>query len=227
MVFDLVETALVLILHLDEQDIDSIEAHPSSLVDALGDRHLQTVFETPERVGRDGNRVAASGGLVPVSGLSQSRPGYGCSGGCGGPGQEHSSIHCVHGICPFHPIADCRLCRPRWARGILDQILRPDKGAGSHLGRQLIEARQGVVEEPAIAFTEITRTTMIVLVKRRPVLHATTAADRQVAADQTLVAEILFLTAKAFLRILAASFSIGVSQILPRYHCGSTKKSHG
>ena len=77
---DLLEGGVGLVLHLDVEDLDAVEAHGGGLVDAGLDAE-PLAPELPERVGRDADRVAAGrapwGRVLPVGGsvLARGRPG--------------------------------------------------------------------------------------------------------------------------------------------------------
>ena len=57
---DLLERGVRLVLHLDVEDLDAVEAHRRGLVDAVRDAQ-PLAAELPERIGRDADRVPPSG----------------------------------------------------------------------------------------------------------------------------------------------------------------------
>jgi len=66
--FDLVQCRLALVFHLNQQDVHAIEPHLGRLVDALRDGHLHALFESPEGVCRDRDRIAPTAAVPMRSG---------------------------------------------------------------------------------------------------------------------------------------------------------------
>ena len=67
--FDLLKRGVRLVLHLDVQDLDAVEAHRRGLVDAVGDVEPRAFAELPEGIRRDAD------GVWPPRSVSDSRAG--------------------------------------------------------------------------------------------------------------------------------------------------------
>ena len=59
--FEPLQVGRLLALHLHVEDFDGIESHAGRFLDALLDRQLGIVLESPKGVRGDGDRVSAAG----------------------------------------------------------------------------------------------------------------------------------------------------------------------